>query len=33
LQRDVALLIGDRPADLLAGQLAGGNIGNSLAPS
>jgi lactate permease len=32
LQRDVALLIGDRPADLLAGQLAGGNIGNSLAP-
>ncbi len=32
LQRDVALLIGARPADLLAGQLAGGNIGNSLAP-
>ena len=32
LQRDVAQLIGDRPADLLAGQLAGGNIGNSLAP-
>jgi lactate permease len=33
LQRNVALLIGDRPADLLAGKLAGGNIGNSLAPS
>ena len=32
LQREVAQLIGDRPADLLAGQLAGGNIGNSLAP-
>ena len=32
LQRDVALLIGARPADLLAGQLAGANIGNSLAP-
>ena len=32
LQADVAHLIGDRPDDLLAGQLAGGNIGNSLAP-
>ncbi|WP_406829446.1 L-lactate permease [Pedococcus sp. KACC 23699] len=32
LQADVAHLIGDPPADLLAGQLAGGNIGNSLAP-
>jgi lactate permease len=32
LQADVAHLVGDRPADLLAGQLAGGNIGNSLAP-
>ena len=32
LQHDVALLIGAPPADLLAGQLAGGNIGNSLAP-
>jgi len=32
LQGEVARLIGDRPADLLAGQLAGGNIGNSLAP-
>jgi lactate permease len=32
LQRDVALLIGVRPADLLAAQTSGGNIGNSLAP-
>jgi len=32
LQADVAHLIGEPPADLLAGQLAGGNIGNSLAP-
>jgi lactate permease len=32
LQRDVAQLIHVAPADLLAGQLAGGNIGNSLAP-
>ncbi|WP_374971200.1 L-lactate permease [Terrabacter sp. BE26] len=32
LQADIAHLVGDRPADLLAGQLAGGNIGNSLAP-
>jgi len=32
LQRDVAMLIGDRPADLLAAQTSGGNIGNSLAP-
>lgn len=32
LQADVAHLVGYRPADLLAGQLAGGNIGNSLAP-
>ena len=32
LQHDVALLIGDRPADLLAAQTAGGNVGNSLAP-
>lgn len=32
LQADIAQLVGDRPADLLAGQLAGGNIGNSLAP-
>lgn len=32
LQADVAHLVGDRPDDLLAGQLAGGNIGNSLAP-
>jgi lactate permease len=32
LQADVAHLVGNRPADLLAGQLAGGNIGNSLAP-
>jgi lactate permease len=32
LQRDVALLIGERPADLLAAQTSGGNIGNSLAP-
>lgn len=32
LQADVAHLVGLRPADLLAGQLAGGNIGNSLAP-
>ena len=32
LQTDIAHLIGDRPADLLAGQLAGGNVGNSLAP-
>ena len=32
LQHDVARLIGDRPADLLAAQTAGGNVGNSLAP-
>ncbi len=32
LQADVARLIGAPPADLLAAQLAGGNIGNSLAP-
>jgi lactate permease len=32
LQRDVALLLGVRPADLVAAQTSGGNIGNSLAP-
>jgi lactate permease len=32
LQHDVAGLIGDRPADLLAAQTAGANVGNSLAP-
>lgn len=32
LQHDVARIIGDRPADLLAAQTAGGNVGNSLAP-
>ena len=32
LQRDVALLIGARPSELLGAQTAGGNIGNSLAP-
>ena len=32
LQHDVALLVGDRPADLLAAQTAGANVGNSLAP-
>lgn len=32
LQRDVASLVGDRPADLLAAQTAGANVGNSLAP-
>jgi lactate permease len=32
LQTDVATLIGDRPADLLAAQTAGANVGNSLAP-
>jgi lactate permease len=32
LQANVAHLVGAPPADLLAGQLAGGNIGNSLAP-
>jgi lactate permease len=32
LQADVARLVGDRPADLLAAQTAGGNVGNSLAP-
>ncbi|MGH3661910.1 MAG: L-lactate permease, partial [Micromonosporaceae bacterium] len=32
LQRDVAMLIDVPPSDLLAAQLAGGNIGNSLAP-
>lgn len=32
LQHDVAVLTGVPPADLLAAQLAGGNIGNSLAP-
>ncbi len=32
LQSDLATMIGDRPADLLAGQQAGGNVGNSLAP-
>lgn len=32
LQAEVAGLLGQRPADLLAGQLAGGNIGNALAP-
>jgi lactate permease len=32
LQHDVAQLIGDRPADLLAAQTAGANVGNSLAP-
>ncbi|MGH2684288.1 MAG: L-lactate permease [Actinomycetota bacterium] len=32
LQRDVAVLIGVRPSELLAAQTSGGNIGNSLAP-
>jgi lactate permease len=32
LQHDVASLIGDRSADLLAAQTAGANVGNSLAP-
>jgi lactate permease len=32
LQHDVATLVGDRPADLLAAQTAGANVGNSLAP-
>jgi lactate permease len=32
LQADVAGLVGDRPADLVAAQTAGGNVGNSLAP-
>lgn len=32
LQHDVARLVGDRPADLLAAQSAGANVGNSLAP-
>lgn len=32
LQAEVAQLLDQRPTDLLAGQLAGGNIGNSLAP-
>jgi lactate permease len=32
LQDDVARLVGDHPADLLAAQTAGANVGNSLAP-
>jgi lactate permease len=32
LQANVAQLVGDRPADLVAAQTAGGNVGNSLAP-
>jgi lactate permease len=32
LQHDVAALVGDQPADLLAAQTAGANVGNSLAP-
>lgn len=32
LQRDVALLIGLHPSELLAAQTAGGNIGNAFAP-
>lgn len=32
LQRDVALLIGVQPSELLAAQTTGGNVGNALAP-